>query len=379
MRKGEAMAIFKRGNIYWYNFVFNGVHIQESSKQRNPRVARNIEAAHRTALAKGEVGIRERKPVPTLKDFASRFEGTIETQCAEKPRTIQFYKAKMRLILADKALAGARLDTIDEAAIDAYVKRRLKTKSRRKRDLSAASVNRELATLRRLLRLAHEWRVIDRVPRIRLLRGEHQREFVLTQEQEKLYLATVPHRLGDVAVVLLDCGLRLGEALSLEWQQVHLEPANGATFGYLTVLSGKAKSKKSRNVPLSERVVEVLKRWGPARGYVFHRDDGKPLSETWTDQQHAAARDLLKLPEEFVLHCLRHTFGTRLGESGADVFTIMKLMGHSTVLVSQRYVHPSPESIERAYERFTKLNRRPVTTISTTPEPFVAAVFQQVV
>jgi hypothetical protein len=121
--RGEVVAIFRRGKVYWYNFVFNGVHIQESSKQGNPKVARNIEAAHRTALANGEVGIREKKPVPTLKDFAARFEATIETQCAEKPRTVQFYKAKMRLILADKALAGARIDAIDEAAIDGYVKR----------------------------------------------------------------------------------------------------------------------------------------------------------------------------------------------------------------------------------------------------------------
>ena len=67
-------------------------------------------------------------------------------------------------------------------------------------------------------------------------------------------------------------------------------------------------------------------------------------------------RDLLKLPEEFVPHSLRHTFGTRLGESGAETFTIMKLMGHSTVTVSQRYVHPSPEAIELAVGRMETLN-----------------------
>ena len=47
-------------------------------------------------------------------------------------------------------------------------------------------------------------------------------------------------------------------------------------------------------------------------------------------------------------HSLRHTFGTRLGEAGADAFTIMKLMGHSTITVSQRYVHPSTDALERA-------------------------------
>jgi integrase len=47
----------------------------------------------------------------------------------------------------------------------------------------------------------------------------------------------------------------------------------------------------------------------------------------------------------------RHTYGTRLGETGADAFTIMRLMGHSTVTVSQRYVHPSPEAMDNAVTR----------------------------
>ena len=42
---------------------------------------------------------------------------------------------------------------------------------------------------------------------------------------------------------------------------------------------------------------------------------------------------------------------TRLGESGVDAFTIMKIAGHSSITVSQRYVHPSPEAVERAFER----------------------------
>jgi hypothetical protein len=50
--------------------------------------------------------------------------------------------------------------------------------------------------------------------------------------------------------------------LSLEWAQVKLEPAQGANFGYLTVSSGKAKSKKSRNVPLSKRSVAMLRNYG---------------------------------------------------------------------------------------------------------------------
>jgi integrase len=132
---------------------------------------------------------------------------------------------------------------------------------------------------------------------------------------------------------------------------------------YLTVLSGKAKSRKSRNVPLSERAVSVLKKRGPTpTGFVFTRADGSPIPESHLYQQHARIRQLLKLPADFVLHSLRHTFGTRLGESGADAFTIMRLMGHSSVTVSQRYVHPSPEGVESAFERLTTMNRQRVPT-----------------
>jgi hypothetical protein len=53
----------------------------------------------------------------------------------------------------------------------------------------------------------------------------------------------------------------------------------------------------------------------------------------------------------------RHTYGTRLGEAGADAFTIMRLMGHSSVTVSQKYVHPSPEAMERAVQRLDQMNQ----------------------
>ena len=361
------MAVYKRGGVWWYHFTFNAERIQESTKQGNKRIAEQMEAARKTQLAKGEVGIQDRAPIPTLRVFAPRFEQAVEMQCAEKPRTVEFYRARLNTLLADETLAETRLDRIEEAAIEAYKQGRSRITSRRKAPLSAGSINRELATLRRLLRLAHEWKVIQRVPRVHLLKGERQREFVLNPAQERLYFEMASQPLGDVALLLLDTGLRLGEALSLAWTEVKLEPANNARFGYLTVLSGKAKNRRSRNVPLSERAVAMLRHWKASdEGLVFQRANGSPLCDTSLDQQHARLRATLKLPNEFVLHCLRHTFGTRLGEAGADAFTIMKLMGHSSVTVSQRYVHPSPEALELAYERMTKLNLQRVATVSAT-------------
>jgi integrase len=71
---------------------------------------------------------------------------------------------------------------------------------------------------------------------------------------------------------------------------------------------------------------------------------------------HRRACKLLGLPEDFVMHSLRHTMLTRLGESGVDAFTIMRIAGHSSITISQRYVHPTPEAVERAFERLQCAN-----------------------
>jgi hypothetical protein len=154
------MSIFKRGNVYWYHFMFNGEHVQKSTKQGNPRTARQIEAAKRTALAKGEVGIEARKTAPMFSAIAKRFLEHVEARHENKPQTVQFYAAKLNRLLEYAPIAGARLDRIDEGIIEGYVVARRAT-------VGPATVNRELATLRRMLRLAHEWKEIQRIPKIR--------------------------------------------------------------------------------------------------------------------------------------------------------------------------------------------------------------------
>src|SRR4030095_16406270 len=77
---------------------------------------------------------------------------------------------------------------------------------------------------------------------------------------------------------------------------------------------------------------------------------------TSLDGQHSRTRAALGLPKDFVLHSLRHTFLTRLGEAGVDAFTIMRIAGHSTIMVSQKYVHPSTEAMECAFDRLETVN-----------------------
>lgn len=92
--------------------------------------------------------------------------------------------------------------------------------------------------------------------------------------------------------------------------------------------------------------------------YVFPSETGRPYRVQSVDHLQKRVREALGMPADFVIYSLRHSYGTRLGEAGADAFTIMRLMGHSGVTVSQRYVHPSPEAMQRAVERLQALNGR---------------------
>jgi integrase len=79
---------------------------------------------------------------------------------------------------------------------------------------------------------------------------------------------------------------------------------------------------------------------------------------TSLDHLHAKVRTLMKKQDatDFVLHSLRHTMLTRFGETGADSFTIKKTAGHSSVTTSERYIHPSGETMERAFQKLETLN-----------------------
>jgi integrase len=375
------MAIFKRGRVYWYNFIFDGERIQRSTKQGNKDIARNIAATHRTRLAKGEAGIEERETVPSLSAFKERFLDEIRVRRADHPETIDFYTSKYSGLLRYAPLSQARLDRIDEKLIAEFTAKMIRDKYER------STVNRHLATLKRALRLAARWRIIDRVPSIQMLSGENQRDFVLSREKQIAYFDVCPEFLRNWARFALETGMRRKELLSLKWGDVHLEPVGKARCGYVHVRGTKSSNSK-RNLSLTAAAQMVLQRQRQLSecDYVFvmDTDHKRPASISALNHAHERVRGLLDLPAEFVLHGLRHTFGTRLGETGTEAFAIMRLMGHSSISVSQRYVHPTPVTMENAFLALERASQEfdekaaakefeekvaEVTTVLTTPRP----------
>ena len=181
------MSVYKQkgSKNWWYKFTWHGRQIRESTKQPNKRVAEQIEAAHKVSLAKAEVGIRDKKPVPTLREFIDKdFAPFVESRFANKPKTLEYYSNGLKNLREFDPLAGAQLDAITGDKIAAFIGKR------RHAGLAVASINRQLEVLRRLLKLAIEWGKVEKVlPKVEMLSGENHRERVLSFDEDQRYLA----------------------------------------------------------------------------------------------------------------------------------------------------------------------------------------------
>lgn len=333
------MSIYKRGETYWYKFTWRGELVRESTKQGNPRVARQVEAAHKTSLAKGEVGIRERRPAPTLAEFAERdFRPYVHSTFTAKPKTRAYYEHGIKALLAYEALGAKQMDAITTETIAGYVAKR------REAGLQVSSVNRELQVLRRMFNLANEWAKVEKVlPSVRLLPGENHRDRVLTPQEEAAYLSKAGPLLREVTTLLLDCGLRPEECFRLRRENVR--------DSGIEIQHGKTEAAR-RRIPLSQRAAAVVDaRMATAQGdWVFpaHTRSGH-IEPASLKRQHLRACAESKVAP-FPLYTLRHTCLTRWAPH-MDPWTLSYLAGHRDMAITRRYVHPQEHTILEALEK----------------------------
>ena len=398
------MSIFKRGRVYRYHFFFNGEHIQGSTKQGNKNVAKQIEAAHRTALAKGEVGIREKKQCPALGDFLEKdFLPYVHAQFREKPKTDQYYEYGVKLLRAG-TLWTMKIDDLTSKDAGAFIAQNMR--------LSPSAINCGLRTLRRSLNLAEEWGKLPRSPKIALARGERQRDRIVSEKEFLAYRALSRQPWSDVVTLLYGTGMRPGEVYRLKWENVSLLEKRPC----IEIVEGKSKAAR-RVLPMVAEVIQALQgRWEaqgkPQEGWVFpsdarsgHLEEGsaknqhldamkklrlaKSLFDEWekegsqgswqahVHEKAALSIDLLNKHSEvfsngvkyFEPYCLRHTALTRLAEAGCDAFTLARIAGHSSITITQRYCHPQAEAIDAAFAKMGKgQNPTAPATLPATPE-----------
>jgi integrase len=234
-------------------------------------------------------------------------------------------------------------------------------------------VNSSLRVLRRILGLAAEWGVIEVRPTISLLPGERHRDTVVTPEQERAYLDHAPEPVKSVAIVLVDTGLRPDECYRLRWEDTHW---SAGRYGTLSVKHGKTRAAR-RTIPMSAGVRFILEtRWeiagkptegwlwpAPTKtGHVDHSSLKKQhtrafrLANAGIAERNAANGTKEGEIKPWVLYSFRHTFLTRLGQSGCDAWTLARIAGHSSIAISSRYVHPSEDAVLNAMSRLSGHN-----------------------
>lgn len=208
-----------------------------------------------------------------------------------------------------------------------------------------ATVNGYLANLKTLLNVAcDEWEVLDRVPKIRVVPVKNGRTRVITPEEEAAitsHLRAVrgPRRdhfpaMADVIEVLVDTGMRVSECLSLRYGR-HVDFESGC----IRLTPDITKDSEERTIPMTGRVSSILLRRQPNysnRPFPYTSDQ---LSHAWDVAKKALG---LEEDKEFVRHALRHTFASRLIDNGVPLYTVQKLLGHSSISVTERYSHLNP-------------------------------------
>ena len=354
------MSVYKRGKVYYMDFIVQGRRVNKSTKQKNKvkalevekqeykKVLAEFESPELDSMEQGQSAAQEtKKKVFTLKEA---LDEVYEEKWKAQASGDNVYQRVTYLI---KVMGNPRLDKIDRAWIwDA--------KKKLSKGRSGATVNRYMAYLRFILRWARdEWEMLEKVPKISMNKESTGRTRVISPEEEyglvKVLLTETDERrwywptVADLIVFLCETGLRLGEALALDEE-------NFREKGLLQLHPDETKTKSPRTVPLTDMAQEILDRRGLA-----------PFSKVdryQADRAFKGAKKALGIEDkEFCLHACRHTFASRILSQGAELYSIKKLLGHTVWSTTERYSHFETKALQEAVQLLGNCRESSVGTV----------------
>lgn len=340
-RKGDG--IYLRGGSWRLDCRINGErHVVGLGKSIKRSVALELASVVRAAILKNQAGIGKKKKDCTFEKASAAYQVWMQTNC--RPRTQRVYKQALDQLA--QSFAGKLLSQISSFDIERHKHRRVEAGAR-------VVANREISRLGALFNMALKWEMFEGTNPVvgvkRIEEPEGRLRFLAFAEEASL-MKVSPTVLRDIIVIGVNTGLRIAsEALTLTWPDVDF------LRNQLSVQAAFAKAGEIRNVPLNSRAREVLLRLkSQSRSlYVFAKQNGLPyhsMDKLMTKACQEAGLDGTGIS----LHCLRHTFASRLVMSGADLRTIQILGGWRDLSLVQRYSHLSPGHCQQAIERIVE-------------------------
>lgn len=161
---------------------------------------------------------------------------------------------------------------------------------------------------------------------------------VITFEEEIAYLAKASQPLKGIATIILDTGLRPEEVFRIR--------AENLDFVARTIFNPFGKTKAARRkATMTADVFAILKdRAKVAKGaFVFPSKSGSDMPIGSVRKAHDLAVERAGIHDHFRLYDLRHTFANRAVAGGVDLPTLSAMLGHTSIQMTMRYVHPAEE------------------------------------
>jgi integrase len=333
------MGLYRRGKTYWFAVMSDGRRVWQSTGTGNKKLAEKIYAKARLGLEEGrwfepELEVEQH----TFEELVERYmdEHSIPTKSPSSTQR-DVYSFKQLL----KAFSGMDIKDISPRKIAEY--KTLRTK----KGVRPATAGKELQLLSNALNIAmREWEWLESSPfeKVKINVPDNKRERWLNRDEESLLITACPEWLREIILFATNTGMREGEILSLRWPQVDLD--NRAVTLLVT------KNKERRSLPINETVYQLLKRKMEVRrssGYVFPSETGTKLNSHNLNRAFRTAREKVGL-EDVRFHDLRHTAGSRMAQSGVDIYTIAKILGHKTLTMTMRYSHHNVESLRHGVD-----------------------------
>jgi len=351
----RSFGVYKRrdhgreGQVWWIRYTHEGKQIRESTEKTSKREALQCLGERLGKVADGRFDLSMVKESPRFSEFADEF---LE-KYSKTNKTAQGYERDVISVKHLKLFFGdKRLNTITPMLVEHYKRKRQEA------GMKPATINRELAALKTIFFFAmrNKRAANNPVSEVKLFREDNQITNVMSQEDEARLLECAAPHARRVIVCALETGMRRSEILSLRWESVDL------MRGRLRVVN--TKSGKMREIEIATpRLKAVLfeARKQSQEGVVFRHENGGPIASVRGAYENALRRAGLA-EKHYRFHDLRHTAATRLLVSGADIVTVQELLGHSTLLMTKRYLHPGRDAQRRALERMAAWRETEVET-----------------
>lgn len=344
------MSLYRRGEVYWYEFMFNGARIRESAHTNSKTMAKQAEMARRRDLERAINRIPRRERMPLFKIAINEWLSSLNGLAEKSLAAYRQYARSLCDEFADRLICDIGLDDI----VRLQRKRSAEGKSPR-------TVNYEVHALRLILKQFNLWWPL--ADKVRMLKGERQPGRALSREEEGRLIEAI-RKCGSPAllplfIVSIDSALRASEVRSLRRTDVTLSQISASLEGEIVVRRSKTDAGAGRVVPLTRRAAAALAAWlatQPEAGpdaYVFPRhrvgfgpggrvsmvydiDFNRPM-QGWKSAWNRA-RKLASVNARW--HDLRHTLVSRLAENPTiSEETIRSLAGHVSRQMLSRYAH----------------------------------------